>query len=295
MRAEEFGYSSSLPTDGARAGLLDDAIGRRTELASFSAASAASIHSEYISMGSVKSACTVLEGQRGSGNERTVGFALVFLVTYFAQQLRNPLLSVDTHRHGFVVMTEEAGESRLYKTVSAHAQLREGVEGDIPSGSFRRGPVGLREDFLRLPIAVDGRKEEGRRALKLALQCDTCCEQRRHSCLEICSHGAITWSARRARVEFLEFYCPRPPSAHSLVLPSPWPLAALRRAYARTLRLPCHHLPQHAHDPYLRNRTLRNEPRLFPTMQTPALPKLHGVVPLSKGLRTQMLGLTSKW
>ena len=39
-------YSSSLPTEGARAGLLEDATGLRVEDASFSAASAASIHSE---------------------------------------------------------------------------------------------------------------------------------------------------------------------------------------------------------------------------------------------------------
>ncbi len=39
-------YSSSLPTEGALAGLLDDATGLRADDASFSAASAASIHSE---------------------------------------------------------------------------------------------------------------------------------------------------------------------------------------------------------------------------------------------------------
>lgn len=49
-------YSPSLPKFTAGACLLEPAVVRRLDSISFSAASAASIHSEYMSIGSVRSA-----------------------------------------------------------------------------------------------------------------------------------------------------------------------------------------------------------------------------------------------
>ena len=44
---------------------------------------------------------------------RTIGFALVPLITYFAQQLSYPFLPVDAYGHGFVVVAEQTSKGRV--------------------------------------------------------------------------------------------------------------------------------------------------------------------------------------
>ena len=109
---------SSLSTDGARGALLEDATFLRVEVvvASFSAASAASIHSEYMSIGSVRSKESYLVASKNSmERQRTVSFTLISLVAYFAKQLRYALLPVNSDGDRLVVVAEQTSEADVWE------------------------------------------------------------------------------------------------------------------------------------------------------------------------------------
>jgi hypothetical protein len=119
QRQSTYSSSSSSSSEGGAGGiigLLEDGLPRLTVCSSLCAASAASIHSEYTSMGSVRSVrIRWLEEHTGSRrhNRRTVNFALISLITYSADQLSETLFSVESDGDRLVVVTEQTSERRL--------------------------------------------------------------------------------------------------------------------------------------------------------------------------------------